>query len=196
MIHLREYPPRMHWMLSISGQTHYHVIQKACPNMNHHMSSKQRKSASNSDNTRKMQSGRNCSIHNLTPAFRLFSSLGKHTHKCGPDLTRPCMVLSPQLLQGLATIMGSLVDLQVGLVDMPQMETVGDTIIQIVVKVVVEEVIVVGRIRHKDGPLRMAQVVCLALVPGVVGVMVMELGLQITLKVVHMVVQVLDVALT
>lgn len=145
---------------------------------------------------KKMPSDRNYSIHNLTPAFHLFSSLGKHTHKCGLDLTHPYILLNLQLLQGLATIMGSLVDLQVALVDTLQMEPAGDTITQIVVVKVAVEVIAVGLILRKDGPRHMDQVVCLEQVQGVGQVVVMESELQITHKVVLMAVLVLDVALT
>ncbi|XVE65434.1 hypothetical protein DITRI_Ditri07aG0180300 [Diplodiscus trichospermus] len=96
----QEYPPRMHLMLSISGQTHYLAIQKACLNMNCHMSSKRRKSANNSANMKNMPSDRSYGIHNLIPAFHLFNSLGKHTLKCELGLTHPCMVLSPPIATG------------------------------------------------------------------------------------------------
>lgn len=106
------------------------------------------------------------------------------------------MVLNLQLLQGLATIMGSLVALQVGPEGTPQMEQVGDTITQTAVVKVAGVVIAVGHIHHKDGGHHMAQVVCLVQVQGVVGVAVMELELPITRKVGLMEVLVLDVGLT
>lgn len=156
--------------------------------MKHHMSFRLRKNVSNKGSMKKMLSVRNCSTSSSMVGFPPLNSLGRHIHKCVQALISPCIVLSPRLLQGLATIMGSLEDLLVDQADIPQVEQVGDTTtLIVVVKVVV--VMVVGHILHRGELHHMAQVVCLVhLHMGVEGVVAMELVVQIILKVVHLMV--------
>lgn len=159
--------------------------------MNHRMSFRQRKSASNKDSMKKMPKGKNYSIHSRIPAFYLFSSL-VHVPKCGQGLISPCMVLSPQLQ--VPDIMGGLVDLQLVQVDTLQVEQVGDTTTRVMVAKG-EEVMAAVHILHKDEPHHILPLACLVVLH-VEEVVDMELVLQIILKVVHTVVLVLGVAQT
>lgn len=161
--------------------------------MNHHTSSRQRRSANSNDNMKKLQSDRSCNTHSMH-AFHLFSSLDKHTHKCDQYLTNLFMGLNNQLLQGLAIISESLVDLQVLvgiLVEIPLLDTT--------TQVVVVKVVMVTHNMLKDEVVHpMGLVACLVLVLGeeLVVVVVMAWGLQITHRMVHiLVVLVLVVAL-
>lgn len=141
--------------------------------MNHHMSSRQRKNVSSNGNMKKMQNVRNCSTHSIIASHR-FSNLAKHIPKCGLDLTSPSMVLSPQLLQGLAIIMGNLVGPLEGQADTHLVETlVVDTTIQIGVVKGVEVGTVAAHILHKGEAGHMVLVACLVQVLGV-EVVVME----------------------
>lgn len=197
MIHLREYLPRMHLMLSISGLTLCLVIPRVYQNMNLPMSSRQRRSASNNVNMMRQRNVRSFSIHNSMPVFHPFSSPGKYMHRCGQDLTSPCMVvLNPQWLQGPATIMGSPVDPLEGQAGTLRVETPAeDTITQTVEVKVVVVVTAMDHFHLKGGVHHMPQAECLVQVLEEVAV-VMELVLQIILKVVHTVVQVLVAAQT
>lgn len=154
--------------------------------MNHHTSSRQRKSASSNGNMKRMQNVRNCSTLSSIPASHRFSNLAKHIPKCGLDLTSLSMVLSPQLLQDLATIMVSHAGLLEGLADTHLVGTlVVDTTIQVGVLKVAEVGTAVAHI-HKGGEHHMVLVACLVQVLGV-EVVVMELVAQTILRMVPMV---------
>lgn len=159
--------------------------------MNHHTSSKQKRSVSNNGNMKKMQNVRNCNTHSNI-AFHPISNLDKHMPKYGLDLTSPFMVHSPWLLEGLATITQSPVDPPEVQTDIKLVETlVEDTATLIGVVKVVGVAMAVAHILHKDGVVHhLVLVVCLVLVPGVEAVGT-ELVVQTILKMVHMVVLVL-----
>lgn len=181
-------------MLSISGQTRYLVIQKVCPSMKLHMSSKQRKSVSSSGSMKKTQSAKKYSTISSILDFHQSSSLGMHMLRCVQVQINQRMVDSLRLLEYLAIIMVSH-GLQQGQEDIHLVEILLEAItIQIVVKVVVE-VMAVDHIHLKDGlpPMVLA---CLLLVLEVVEVVVMDLEALITLVAVHMGLLVLDVAQT
>lgn len=63
---LREYLQRMLLMQTTFGLIRCRVIQRVYPNMNHHMSSRQRKGGKRCVITRKQPKSRKCSIHSST----------------------------------------------------------------------------------------------------------------------------------
>ena len=100
------------------------------------------------------------------------------------------MVLSPLLLRGLATIMGSLEGLQEAREDTLRVETpVGDIPTRIVEVKVVQVVTVVGHILHRAVVRPMVLVACLVVHPVVEGEVGTELVRRTINKTVPLVVQ-------
>lgn len=136
---------------------------------------------------KRMQNVRNCSTLSSIPASHRFSNLAKHIPKCGLDLTNLSMVLSPRLLQDLATIMVSHAGPPEGQADTHLVGTLAvDTTIQVGVLKVAEVGTAVAHILHKGGEHHMVLVAYLVQVLGVEAV-VMELVAQTILRMVPMV---------
>lgn len=168
------------------------VLESVCQNMSPLTSSKPRKSASSSGNMKRQPNARNCSS---MLDFHRINSRGKDIHRCVQDQIHLRMDHKTRWLEALAIIMVSHEDLQVGLVDIPRVETPRqDTTIQTVAKAA--EVMAVVHIPHKDEVRHMVQVTCLGLVQGGVEVVIMELVAQISLMVANMGLLVLAVAQT
>lgn len=129
---------------------------------------------------KKQPSARKYSINNSMAAFRHINNQGKGILRCGQDqIYRQYMDLKTRWLEALATIITSHVDLLLDLGGTLRLEIhLEDTTIQIVVKVV--EAMGVAHIHPKGVERPMVQVACQVLVPGEVGVVAMELAVQIT----------------
>ena len=155
----------------------------ACPSMNHHMSSRQRKNGSSSDNMKKQQRNRNCSTN---PACLPFNIPVKLIQLIGMALIIPSIVHSLRCLLDLViTNMEGLVVLEVQIGTLLVETRVGR-----ITKIVGPkwEATVAGHIHHKAGDHHMLGVVCLLLVKEEL-LVVMELPLQIIPKVVNLEVQ-------
>lgn len=98
----------MRLMQSISGLTLYLVTQEACQNTNLRMNFRPRRSVSSKDSRRKLQNGRNYSIHSHTLGCHPSSKLVNYT----PGPRYGLVQTSPRhrWLLGQATITGSLGD--------------------------------------------------------------------------------------
>lgn len=180
-------------MPSTSGLIRCLVILRVCPSMKHHMNSKQRRNANNKDSMKKQQNVRSYSIHHHILVFHPFSNLVKHMVRCGLVLTKPCMALNHQFLQGQVITMEKLEEpLLEAPTDTPRVEIPVEDIVILTVQVkVAEQVMEMPPTHSKDVARPMVQVVHV-----VVGLVVMEGVRRIISKVVLMVVQVLAEVLT
>ncbi|KAK9129071.1 hypothetical protein Syun_017868 [Stephania yunnanensis] len=183
LILLREYLPKMHWMLNISGQIPCPVILRAYPNTSPLMSFRQRKSDSSKDSMKKQQNVRNYSIHRHTHAFLPSNNLVKCIHSFGQDLARACIITHLPWLLDQATTMGSLADHLEGQTDTRRVGIPVEDIIRTVEAK--EEATTAVHILHKDEAPLTLQAACPVLaLEGVAAVM--DLMLQIILKEVSM----------
>jgi len=166
----------------------YLAILRACPSMNHHMSSRQRKKGSSSDKMKKLQRDRNCSTLSSIPACLPFNILaGKLIRLIGMGLIIPLIIHSLQCLLDLVitNMEGHAVLLEVQIGTLLVETRVGGITKIVGLKL---EATVVGHIHRKAGDLHMRGVECQLLVKEEL-LVVMELALQIIPKVVNLEVQ-------
>lgn len=127
---------------------------------------------------KKQPSARNYSTNNSMVVFRHINNQGKGILRCGREQIYQYMDLKTRRLEAPATIITSHVDLLLDLGGTLRLEILLEvTTIQIVVKVV--EVMGVARIHPKGVERHMVRAAFLVLVPEEVGVVAMELVVQI-----------------
>jgi hypothetical protein len=154
----------------------------ACPNMNHHTSSRQRKKGSSNDKMKKQQRGRNCSTRSHIPVCLPFNLI----LLIGMGLVILSTIRSPRCLLDLVITntegLAVLPEVQIGIL---QVQTRVGHITKIVGPKL--EPTVVGHIQHKGGVDHhmLGAAVCLLRVKEEL-LVVMELALQITPKVVSL----------
>lgn len=158
----------------------------ACPSMNHHTSSRQRKKGSSNDKMKKQQRGRNCSTLSSIPVCLPFNIVGKLILLIGMGLLIPSAIRSLRCLPDLV-----ITNMEEGLAVLPEVQ-IGTLQVQTrvggIAKIVgpKSEPTVVGHTHRKGGwDHHMLGVVCLLQVKEEV-LVVMELALQITPKVVSL----------